>query len=250
MLWKLRSSLTDNYAIVVSPDQASDEIYLERFGLPAGRLVRSGLPRWDALVATPVQQESIRRSLATGERALWFYLPTHRDRGRVSPSPNVDVARRLIAASEDIGRMGIHLVIKPHFYERDHFAGLRDTREVSLRLDLPDDINRCLAAAQGIITDYSSVAFDSYKLGIPVVLFPYDYDEYVSRGAGIDPGYFSSAPSARTVEDLLPLLSSAGLRREPGPQRDGGHAAGESHCEVVVRAIMARLPDQSLDSRD
>ncbi|MOA26858.1 CDP-glycerol:poly(glycerophosphate) glycerophosphotransferase [compost metagenome] len=47
--------------------------------------------------------------------------------------------------------------------------------------DLPFDLYKCLSIASGIITDYSSIAFDFAATGKPIYFYTPDLDDYTQN---------------------------------------------------------------------
>jgi CDP-glycerol glycerophosphotransferase (TagB/SpsB family) len=114
------------------------------------------------------------------------------------------------------------------------------------------DVQRLIARAAVLVTDYSSMAFDAAYIQRPVVYFQFDVDEFLGGAHVARDGYFEHelhgfGPVTRSVDEAVAAVEQA-LAAPTGqpdarylarmqaafPHRDG------RCCERVVAAIEGR----------
>jgi len=194
------------------------------FDLPADRVVVTGDPRDDVLVAgDEVRRDATARSglfaalgVADEGRRVLLYAPTWRD-GEVDPGvPSADEWRAIVTRLEATDSV---FVVRPHPHGvGDYAAGVASSDRVVL-LDSArcTDVTPVLPAVDLLITDYSSIAFDFALLGRPIVFLAPDVVAYTaSRGLYVGYGTFSGGTEAASWAELLDLLDRAGT---DGPTR-------------------------------
>ncbi|HRO10857.1 glycosyltransferase [Amaricoccus sp.] len=149
-----------------------------RAGLPAARLVESGLPRHDRLkFPKPGRRENIVPIFLTW-RNSWA-------RGSATESsPFVHMLRSLLedpsvlSLSREYGvRYKVYVHNKQKSYARELHKLLPGIVDVDLFGDIGDEIGACLA----LITDYSSVAIDFVLGSTPVIFYQPDMLEYTEE---------------------------------------------------------------------
>jgi CDP-glycerol glycerophosphotransferase len=70
---------------------------------------------------------------------------------------------------------------KGHFYDSNADIRIENERFLNVNDSMYDDLYAFIKDMDILITDFSSVYFDFILLGRPVILAPFDYDEYVSK---------------------------------------------------------------------
>ncbi|MEW1761471.1 CDP-glycerol glycerophosphotransferase family protein [Streptomyces cyaneofuscatus] len=206
-----------------------------------------GYPRNDVyFTATAEDIAKIRAELGIhADQTVLLYAPTHRDY-REGFVPDLDPER----LARELGPEYVVLVRAHYFYGRS--AGVGGSTPTGRVRDVtahPRVEELCLAA-DALITDYSSLAFDYACLDRPIVVHAPDWDTYrTTRGTYFDllSGRPGDTPGAVTVtsDELVEVFrtgewrspASAALRtafRERFCPYDDGHAA-----ERVVRRFFA-----------
>lgn len=198
----------ENYDVVLCSGPDTIPAYAAAFGTAPDKMRVTGLPRIDHLMAhaedrtAEPEPESVRvlrerfPVLADRERTVVLYAPTLRRGGSGRCS---DVVGRLS------GR-GMTLVVKPHPLESANVAGpdVVDAQGVDV-LDL-------LPLCDVVITDYSAVALEAAVLGVPVLFWVYDIDEYRRDcGLNIDPLIEFPESASRDLEPLAERIESGRL---------------------------------------
>ncbi|GAA0480752.1 CDP-glycerol glycerophosphotransferase family protein [Streptomyces sp. NPDC046215] len=200
---------------LIAPSAEFERTFVRANGY-TGELLRTGLPRNDALVRWNDPEQRDRASLARqrleipdGRRVL-LYAPTFRDGARGSgESVRVDLAELVRRTGEEWT-----VVVRPHYYERftvprELGHAVRDGR------DFPD-LNDLLLASDALLTDYSSVMFDYANLGRPILLYTDDYARYRSsaRGTYYELPDIAPGPMLTTTAELAAALADLDAVRE------------------------------------
>lgn len=110
-----------------------------------------------------------------------LYMPTFRDSkfGKFSPFEQIGFsAERLESLLES---HNIVLLYKGHFLDSENGVGNLSERIRVVGDKDYDDLYTFIKDVDVLITDYSSIYFDFLCLGKPMILFPFDYDEYVKQ---------------------------------------------------------------------
>jgi CDP-glycerol glycerophosphotransferase len=173
-----------------------------------GEVLRSGYPRNDLLAASRDDdaRDKVRAELGLAlDATIVLYAPTFRETYRTGRQP--------FELRIDLGRFaeklpGSLLLVRTHYLERPDLppAAHAVARDVS---HLPD-ITPLMAAADVLVTDYSSVMFDFAATGRPMVFFTFDYDDYVNseRGVYFDLASKAPGPLAYDGDQLIEALAT------------------------------------------
>ena len=194
------------YTHVICACEAVRPFWAEAFALPPGRVLPLGSPRLDALTR-PYDKAALREKLdarypqCRGKR-LFLYAPTFRD----DPEEN-----RALLSHFDFAvfhaRFGHDTALLVRLHPKMH--GLYDLRGTGA-IDLtgaPDHFD-ILRVCDVLISDYCSLCFDAVAMDVPVMLYAFDEEAYMSRGRGfykplreLPPG-----PIANDFAELLDYL--------------------------------------------
>jgi CDP-glycerol glycerophosphotransferase len=175
----VRWFLTDNYSMVLSPNEFTDRAFADAFQLPRERMFRSEYPRCSSLFAGPDKRKRIREKVfgVQDDVFLWVYLPTHRNEGKDGVQTGIG-----LSSIESLVRghlsSNCSIYFKPHFYEERFFADRDSLWVKKWPADSEYSFYELLAAADGLITDYSSVAYDFAVTGRPIIIFDFDLHDY------------------------------------------------------------------------
>lgn len=178
--------------------------------------VLTGSPRIDETIRTAGKPEEVQRvrtnmGIAPSDsRTLVLYAPTWRGDLQGQESSDEILQETLTALSDG----GKHIVVfRGHPVQERNLTA----HEFADALMAPPSLttNELVAAADVIVTDYSSLAFDALPVSKPVVLFAYDLDDYRdSRGFSIEPEELTSHVCL-TTEDLVRTVRSAADTENP-----------------------------------
>ncbi|WNF27362.1 CDP-glycerol glycerophosphotransferase family protein [Streptomyces sp. C11-1] len=182
------------------------------YRLPEDRLLRTGYPRNDALVAERTRSETqgrLPRPPLAGALGLddhkktVLYAPTFRG----GPGKQRR-ARLLLDVREFAERFGdTHtLLVRAHYLETARLPLCPPGTVVDVSSH--HDVSEVLALTDVLITDYSSIMFDFALLDRPIVLFAPDLDTYAAeRGSYFDLREKAPGPVAETQDELFAVLA-------------------------------------------
>ena len=142
--------------------------------------VITGSPRNDALLLDAVQAREAKRRLGLeGYTRVVLYAPTYRD----VAGKQAFTADFWARAQAEAARHHTAIIIKKHPLDRalQVPGGLSHVRDVSHSVD---DVQSALAAADVLITDYSSIATDFALKHLPILFYTYDFAEYQPKSRG------------------------------------------------------------------
>ncbi|MBR2256211.1 MAG: CDP-glycerol glycerophosphotransferase family protein [Blautia sp.] len=172
-----------------------------------GEVVLSGYPR-NAVFFDDKGAERIREQLGLTGKTCFAYMPTWRGQSNhdiQSDRQGGEIAEMLERIDESMSDdQLLYVNFHPIMADALPLEGYRHILPFPAEIDKYEFLN----AADALITDYSSVMFDYSVTRKPVILFMYDYEEYMyDRGMYLD---VSSLPFYKvySLEDLLAGLAS------------------------------------------
>lgn len=205
---KYRDTLNWDYLVVDSPTGADK--FETAFLYPRSKMIPSGYPRVEYLLKASEKGEirsQIRSQLGIhedGPRKLILYAPTWRDSNYGRIEEQLDFGYVLNIA-ELAGQIGPDYLIVFH----DH--GYLASR-------LPDGHPRCIdasdietqdliLAADVVVTDYSSIAFDALAIDRPVIYYAPDVDDFeANRGLYNDLWERVCVPRVTSAAEVVEVL--------------------------------------------
>jgi CDP-glycerol glycerophosphotransferase len=233
-----------NWQYVLSPNRFTTPI-LQRAYAIGGELLETGYPRVDVL-ARPDHEAvglQVRRELGLpdGVRTV-LYAPTYRDhvrdrRGRLRLDIKLDLERLRAAVGEDTV-----LLFRKHHEIADDVPATPGgfLHDVS---DYPD-ATMLMAAADVLITDYSSMTVDFANTGRPMLFYAYDLDTYRDevRGFYVDFPETVPGPVLATTGEVVDALRDLDAVRAAFADRYAAFAA--EFCELDDGMAAARVVDR------
>lgn len=194
-----------------------------------GRVILEGYPRNDALAGegADLLRQSTREALGLGDERVVLYAPTWRDTARTEQGRRAFVSH--LDAARVHERTGATVLLRSH---SNAAAGRgRISSPGVLDVTAHPDITALLAAADVLVTDYSSVMFDFAVTERPQVLLVPDVEEYRDdRGFYLDLQETPPGPIATSTDQVIEALAGASsdqaraFRQRYAPL-DDGHAA-------------------------
>lgn len=209
--WQMTKRRDADFVVVTSSDR-SLELFSEiswtvspKSRFEAEQAIPSGYPRNDVLfddipdfllgvdetVYEDVQEKS-RRNTVVG------YFPTYRPYETENPLLQESVMGEL---NSFLAERKCQLLLKPHHSE-DLPPGTGEYSNITV-LPSEFDIYPIMNDIDILITDYSSVYFGFLLLDRPIILFPYDLEEYRRRNGFMMDYSELAGPVSKTVDGLL-----------------------------------------------
>lgn len=185
---------TDKDIYIVSSDEVKKK-FETAFKARSNQIYIKGQPRNDVFIR-PYGNEYIcdLKSKHPGAK-IACYLPTHRNFGTTDNNPLTP--ETLLATDNFLRQHNIILILKPHFHEMKHYihmAGEFTNIILGTDKEIFSDPYSFLPYCDLLISDYSSVFVDFMCSNKPVVMFPYDLEEYLKSDAGLYYEYEDIAP--------------------------------------------------------
>jgi CDP-glycerol glycerophosphotransferase len=200
---------------LLSPSPASTPRLRSAFRW-GGSVLELGYPRNDVLQPPTVDEVRARTRAALGladDETVVLYAPTFRDRMLPDRSVPLQLALDLERLVAELGP-GVRVLTRVHYFMTDRLEPL-DVPGV-LDVSWHPDIAELYAAADVLVTDYSSSMFDFAVTGKPLIFYTYDLETYrdVDRGFYFELEPVAPGPVVRTQDELTAALTDLpGVRR-------------------------------------
>lgn len=202
-----------------------------------GKYVLNGYPRNDILCYNE-QREQMRKKYGMKGKEIIVYMPTWRRSKRDAVQDN-----QLL---EFLEFMDLHLQSNQVLYVKLHNL-VKDTIDFSNFQHIKPYIESLetylfLSLSDALITDYSSVMFDYMNTNKKIILFPYDYEEYMSDRSVYFDLHHLPFPFCMTKEEVLMELSN--LNRFPSYEREKQIFCSYDHKDSTKELVSLLLDDQ------
>ena len=194
------------------PSQKTKDIFKEMFNLPDNIFVDTGIPRNDILFADNKTKENIRKKvrqkygLKKSDKII-FYCPTWRnDRYKMPFMIDIKLLKKIIGSK-------YKLLIRSHVGKHDWVDNDGNTFKFDddFMIDVGEHamISDLYLIADILICDYSSAILDFAILKKPIILFDYDYKDYIKKtGFCYDYKQEMPGPIVYTTKELAEAISS------------------------------------------
>lgn len=215
----------NTYDLYIAPSDPYFRSVLSAFDTCEEKVLRVGQPRNEVLFdreACTRAKQTLQKRLGCGDKKIVVYMPTFRDtKTDVFSFHRPEIWTKVEALAR---KLDFVLVEKSHFVSQNR--GTDTVGETSDAVfSVPDaDAADLLAAADVLITDYSSCFFDYLLTDRPIIHYVYDLDFYMNKDRGVyyPPEEVLSGSAPATEEELLKALETAlehpeekaGLRKE------------------------------------
>ncbi len=201
---KLKNNQYIDYILTHSGNKKEHDILSKQLLISSKKILPLGYPRHDILLCKEKEFiEELRKKYKIPERIkqILLYAPTFRSNRIVKfPISNQEVER----LSKLLNDLNSIFLIKGHMVsEKTDFNTFKSIK----LMDKSADIQELLLISDLLITDYSSVQIDYLLTLKPIILFPYDFDEYYkTKGLNYDLKKIAGGPIVYTVEDLIDTI--------------------------------------------
>lgn len=179
------------------------------FNVPENKIWNDGYPRNDELFS-PITEPIITdyRNKYPYARFVIF-MPTHRTTGPggATFSPFDGFGFDSKAFFDVLEKNDIVFFYKGHFFDTTAKVDITNDRFVRVTDNMFDVLYRFVKDMDILITDYSSIYFDYLLLGRPIILTPFDYEDYILNQRHLYFDYDSlEAVKAYNWDQLLLIL--------------------------------------------
>lgn len=190
-----------------------NQVLNELLDVPYDHMCITGYPRNDSFIIKPQNDyfEKLRKTYP--EKKVIAYLPTHRNFGKGIMSDNPNSVDKLKNLDKVLGEKEFILVYKPHFHEIENIKAL-DVKYNNIILAIDDDVfgdlYNYVHYFDALISDYSTISYEFACTEKPVVLFPYDIDDYKTQDGGLLPYYweYQVGPMCYTWKDTIECVEN------------------------------------------
>lgn len=197
--------------LIVNSEQVKKE-YASAFGIPDDRIYVLGLPRTDLMLNRPFLEKR-RKSFfedheeLRGKKCI-LYAPTFRDAEVANPQIHLDLDRMSAELPPDEA-----LMIRLHPYVANQMGGELESGKWDNIINVSGypGVTTLLAAADMLITDYSSIVFEYCFLNRPMIFYAYDLEAFESSGRSFYRDYktFVPGPVAASQSELMRCMAEA-----------------------------------------
>lgn len=198
-----------SYDFVTVSSHNIAKFYAEGFGISEEKVVATGIPRtdlfFDDIYAGRLKVRFYKKYPKLKDKKIVLFAPTFRGNGKNSgyyPTDRLDVNRLY----EDLGEE-YAIIVKHHPFVNNRSSIRKKYQDVIIDLSDNSELNDLLFLTDVLITDYSSVVFEASIMNIPMVLYAYDLERYISS-RGFYYEYEDMAPGkiVRTYTDLVDAI--------------------------------------------
>ncbi len=209
--------------------------------LPVSDVWETGLPRIDKFRSTTPEKliQSLDEQYNRPLKVL--YMPTHRD-AEHHFNPFTKAGFDATSFYTLLDQYNIVFLYKGHYFDRDVQERGTSNRLITITDNDYDDLYTFVKDVDVLITDYSSIYFDFLYLRKPIILFPFDEEDYISKSR---PFYFDYAlMEAKKVYSWSELMQSLATDDYYIPSDDEvvrfcGVEQEKTHSEQVVEHILS-----------
>ena len=208
-LKKLEYNANQRITHLIVNSEAVKKEYASAFAVDPSRIYVIGNPRTDRMLDKQYLTKKVEQFYQDypemKEKRCILYAPTFRDTEVSNPKLHLDLQKTADSlGKEDVLFIRLHPHIATHLKET--LEGWKEKRIYNVS-EYPE-IATLLAAAEVLITDYSSIVFEYCLLERPMLFYAYDLKEFEQTGRSFYRDYrsFVPGPVIETEEELLSCL--------------------------------------------
>lgn len=194
--------------LIMFPNEFTQEVFMRDYNLNnlyTGEVALCGYPR-NSVFCDRGKAEEIRKVLGNENVKTIAYMPTWRGQNNydVKTESYMDEVNGILSQIDDVlgDDKKLYVNFHPIIQSSVELSDYKHIEPFPAGIDKYDFLN----STDALITDYSSVFFDYSVSGKPIVLFMYDYDEYMhDRGVYFD---IKELPFTKTynIDELCALI--------------------------------------------
>ncbi len=177
----------NNYDLIAASGDACVPHFAEAFGQPVHKFIPIGIPRMDYLT-DDAETEKLNKAvygaypqLDNGRKNI-LYVPTFRDNGE--DTEQLRTAEQALIKQIDYNKF--NLIVKRHVVDGKKEYIYTDSAEQVISGERFTGMD-FMAAADYVVTDYSSIIYEALLKKLPVYIYCFDSEKYIDeRGFYID----------------------------------------------------------------
>lgn len=174
--YKAHSQYTD---VCVSSEYVR-QFYSHAFGVDMDIIIPTGTPRSDAVVNDDKhhekREEICKKHPLLRDKKVYVYFPTYREEdGEIA---DFDPKIKWSKLNDELDDDEVFIISRHPFMKQEYIKGMFYPRVKDYTADPTTEL---IAIADVIVTDYSSVVFDTSLLGKPMVFYAPDYEKFDSE---------------------------------------------------------------------
>jgi len=206
--------------ILVNNTITSSDIFIpylkSAFKLKSKNVLKTGLPRCDILFSQKTEPiiKNIRKTFEGCK--IIFYMPTFRTAliNNKIFNPFLDFNFDEKTFFKKLDEHNYIFLYKPHFIDESVNINLKHSRFIYIKDHDFDDLYLLLKDIDILMSDYSSVYFDFLVTKKPVILAPFDYEEYLSTAREHYFDYFENMEGniIKTWTEMYDLLDAGNFK--------------------------------------
>ncbi len=197
-----------DYFVTPSGTKKDKKLIVNYFQISPKKILTTGYPRNDILFSKDLELKTqIRKKykIAKNFKRILLYAPTFRDNSFTAKLPFNQ--EELIELNDVLKSSNSILIMKAHMFEQIiEFKNYSNIKKASKNTD----IQELLCITDILITDYSSVYCDFLLLNKPILLFTYDFEEFMKKGRGFyyDFKQIAPGPLLFTGKELIKAIKN------------------------------------------
>ncbi|MBR0507594.1 MAG: CDP-glycerol glycerophosphotransferase family protein [Clostridia bacterium] len=247
------------YTYCISGSSAISHFFSEQFGILDEQIIPTGMPRMDAYL-DPKNREAVTAQLyetypMLKDRTVVLFAPTYRGRDMAHatyPYKIIDFD----GLYDYCQKKNAVVLFKMHPWVAESVPIREEHADRFLDMNAYPNINDLFYVTDLLITDYSSSMYEFLLMKKPMLLFPYDKNQYAtSRGFHRD--YDSNVPGkiCMTFEELLTAMRNEDYEFEKVEKMLGTYfeTVDTNSCDRVIDwLVLGHLPEtyrEALDRR-
>jgi len=197
-----------DYFVTPSGTKKDKKLIVNYFQISPKKILTTGYPRNDILFSKDLELKTqIRKKykIAKNFKRVLLYAPTFRDNSFTAKLPFNQ--EELIELNDVLKSSNSILIMKAHMFEQIiEFKNYSNIKKAPKNTD----IQELLCITDILITDYSSVYCDFLLLNKPILLFTYDFEEFMKKGRGFyyDFKQIAPGPLIFTGKELIEAIKN------------------------------------------
>lgn len=242
----------ENTDYMLAGNDFTAQVYENAFWFK-GQVLRFGTPSLDNIIGAKqadIAHETKRKLGLADTEKFFFYCPTFRDHFDVSDFDlHAEALRKQLHK-----RLGgtWTILIRLHPNAREHEAEVLKVNPGAVGVTNFPDLSALIMTADLVVTDFSSVMFDSLYADRPTFILAQDYDDYVNGERGVyDIIHKLPFTVTKTPEALISSINQFSPdeyahKRQAFLNLIGDHESGES-AVLLAKHVVAKMKGETVD---